>query len=267
MTAKRALVTGCSTGIGRATAIELTKRGYEVIATARRPETLEGIDAAGTLALDVDSDSSVAAAVAEAGPVDVLVNNAGFGVEGPIESVSLDEVRRMFETNVFGSIRRIQAVLPGMRERESGAIVNVTSTAAIAAPPLGGYYAATKFAMEAISESLKLEAGHFGVRVFAIEPGLIATSFADNALDHRDEPGPYEELGTLWAKAMETLGGGQTAPGPELVATAIATALESDGTRLRWPVGQDAEMIASARTGTDYDEFVTGMRAVLGLDW
>jgi NAD(P)-dependent dehydrogenase (short-subunit alcohol dehydrogenase family) len=173
----------------------------------------------------------------------------------------------MFETNVFGSARMIQACLPGMRERGSGAIVNVTSTAAIAAPPLGGYYAATKFAMEAISESLKLEVGHFGIRVFAIEPGVIETSFGTNALDHRAEAGPYEELGTLWAKAMETLGGGQVAPGPELVATAIATALDSDGSQLRWPVGQDAELIAAARNGTDYDEFVAGMRTVLDLDW
>jgi NAD(P)-dependent dehydrogenase (short-subunit alcohol dehydrogenase family) len=121
--------------------------------------------------------------------------------------------------------------------------------------------------MEAVSESLKMEAGHFGIRVFAIEPGVIETSFGTNVLDHRGEPGPYEELGTLWAKAMETLGGGEVAPGPELVATAIAEALESDGSRLRWPVGQDAEMIAAARTGSDYDEFVAGMRAVLNLDW
>lgn len=267
MTSKRALITGCSTGIGRATAVDLHARGYEVIATARRPETIEDLEVVGRIALDVDSDESVANVVAEAGPIDVLVNNAGFGVEGPIETVPLDEVRRMFETNVFGSARMIQAFLPGMRERGTGTIVNVTSTAAIAAPPLGGYYAATKFAMEAISEALKLEAGHFGIRVFAIEPGVIETNFGSNALDHRAEPGPYEELGTLWTKAMDTLGGGQVAPGPELVATAIATALESDGTQLRWPVGQDAELIAAARTGTDYDDFVAGMRTVLNLDW
>ena len=267
MTSQRALITGCSTGIGRATALELTARGYEVIATARRPETIEDLEVAQRLSLDVDSDGSVAKAAAEVGAIDVLVNNAGFGVEGAIETVPLDEVRRMFETNVFGSARLIQAFVPGMRERGAGAVVNVTSTAAIASPPLGGYYAATKFAMEAISESLKLEVGHFGIRVFAIEPGVIETSFGANALDHRAEAGPYEELGTLWAKAMDTLGGGQAPPGPELVATAIATALESDGTKLRWPVGQDAEMIAAARTGTDYDEFVAGMRAVLDLDW
>ncbi len=267
MASQRALITGCSTGIGRATAAELAARGYEVVATARRPETLDGLDVAKTLALDVDSDESVARAVADAGPVDVLVNNAGFGVEGPIETVPLGEVRRMFETNVFGSARMIQAVVPGMRERGSGAIVNVTSTAGIAAPPLGGYYSATKFAMEAVSEALKLEVGHFGIRVFAIEPGVIETSFGSNALDHRSEAGPYEELGTLWAKAMDTLGGGQVPPGPELVAATIVAALESDGTKLKWPVGQDAEMIATARNGTDYDEFVAGMRAVLNLDW
>ncbi len=267
MTSKRALITGCSTGIGRATAVELHARGYEVIATARRPETIGDLEVAGTMALDVDSDESVAHAVAEAGPIDVLVNNAGFGVEGSIETVPLDEVRRMFETNVFGSARMIQAVLPGMRERGAGTIVNVTSTAAIAAPPLGGYYAATKFAMTAVSEALKLEVGHFGIRVFAIEPGVIETSFGSNALDHRAEPGPYEELGTLWTKAAEILGGGEAAPGPELVAAAIAAALESDGSQLRWPVGADAELVAAARNGTDYDEFVAGMRAVLNLDW
>ena len=134
MTSQRALVTGCSTGIGRATALELTARGYEVVATARRPGTIADLEVAEKLALDVDSDSSVAEAVAAAGPVDVLVNNAGFGVEGPIESVPIDEVRRMFETNVFGSVRMIQAVLPGMRERARGAIVNVTSAPAAASP-------------------------------------------------------------------------------------------------------------------------------------
>src|ERR1700674_1113804 len=105
MTANRAIVTACSTGIGRATAVELTARGYEVIATARRPETLADLKVAQTMALDVDSDASVQDALASAGPIDVLINNAGFGVEGPVESVPLQEVRRMFETNFFGAAR------------------------------------------------------------------------------------------------------------------------------------------------------------------
>ena len=267
MTAKRALITGCSTGIGRATATELTTRGYEVIATARRLESLDGLKVDQTLALDVDRDDSVADALATAGPVDVLVNNAGFGLEGAIETVPLEEVRRMFETNVFGAARMIQAFLPAMRERGSGAIVNVASTAGIAAPPLGGYYAASKFALEALSESLHLEVGHFGVKVVVIEPGAIETRFQANVLDHRDEPGPYQELGVLWQEAQGKLNGGQATPGPELVASAIADALTSDRAQLRWPVGTDAELVAAARQGTSYDDFEAAMRQFLDLDW
>lgn len=265
--ARRALITGCSTGIGRATALELTDRGYEVIATARRLEALEDLKVAQTMALDVDVDASIAEAVSTVGPVDVLVNNAGFGVEGPVETVPLDEVHDMFETNFFGAARMIQAFLPAMRERGAGAVVNVTSTAGIAAPPLGGYYAASKFALEALSEALHLEVGHFGIRVFAIEPGVIETRFSANVVDHRDEPGPYEQLGTLWKGAQEKLSGEQTAPGPELVASVIADALESDQHHLRWPVGSDAELIAAARQGTSYDDFEAAMRQTLDLDW
>ncbi len=267
MTTKRAIVTGCSTGIGRATAIELSARGYDVVATARRRETLDDLKVAQVLELDVDDERSVAAAVAAAGPIDVLVNNAGFGVEGAIETVPLDEVRRMFETNFFGAARMIQALVPGMRERGAGAVVNVTSTAGIAAPPLGGYYAASKFALEALSEALHLEVGHFGIRVLVIEPGAIETRFGANVLDHRDEPGPYAELGSLWQHAQTTLTGEEGAPGPELVASVIADALETDRRQLRWPVGTDAELVAAARQGTNYDDFEAAMRQVLDLDW
>src|SRR4051794_26631091 len=114
---QRALITGCSTGIGRATAAELAKRGYDVVATARRLEAIEDLDVGVRLALDVDNDESVAAACRAAGPIDVVVNNAGFGVDGAVETVPLDEVRRMFETNFFGMARMIQAFVPGMRER------------------------------------------------------------------------------------------------------------------------------------------------------
>jgi short-subunit dehydrogenase len=241
MTAKRAIVTGCSSGIGRATAIELTARGYEVIATARRSETLTDLKVAQTLALDVDSDESVAAARKQAGPVDVLVNNAGFGVEGAVEAVPLADVRRMFETNFFGAARMIRAFVPAMRERGSGAVVNVTSTAGIAAAPLGGYYAASKFALEALSEALHLEVGHFGVKVLVIEPGAIETSFGANVVDYRYEPGPYEPLAHQWEGAVEALRGNQPAPGPELV--------------------------AATRQGMSYDEFEATMRQALGVDW
>ena len=267
MTNKRAIITGCSTGIGRATAIELSARGYDVIATARRRETLDDLKVAETLSLDVNDDASVASALAAVGPVDVLVNNAGFGLEGAIETVPLDEVRRMFDTNFLGAARMIQAFVPGMRERGSGAVVNVSSVAGIAAGPLGGYYSASKFALEALSEALHLEAGHFGVRVVVIEPGNIETQFGANLVDHRDEPGPYRELARIWNGAQDKLGGGEAVPGPELVASVIADALESDRAQLRWPVGSDAEMIAAARRGMSYDEFEAAMREVLQLDW
>lgn len=266
-TGRRALVTGCSSGIGRATALELAGRGYEVTATARRPETLAGLPVARTLALDVDDDASVAAARAAVGPIDVLVNNAGFGIEGAVEEVPLDDVRRAFETNVFGPARMIQAFLPDMRQQGSGAIVNVTSVAGIAAPPLAGFYAATKFALEALSEALAFEVGHFGVRVVIVEPGGIATEFGANMVDHRDRPGPYVDLARQWAGATETLRGGQAAPGPETVATAIAEALEADQAPLRLPVGTDAELVAATRAALPFDEFQAAMRQVLGIEW
>ncbi|MGZ4800420.1 MAG: SDR family oxidoreductase, partial [Acidimicrobiia bacterium] len=174
------LITGCSSGFGRGAAVELTKRGHEVIATARRPEVLEDLDVAQRVALDVDSDASVAAAVAEAGRVDALVNNAGFGVIGPVERLPIDEGKRMFETNFFGALRMIQAVLPQMRERGAGTIVNVSSVAGHVAPPLDGMYSGTKFALEGLSEALKLEVGHFGIKVALVEPGLFETEFSAN---------------------------------------------------------------------------------------
>src|SRR5436190_8027340 len=125
----RVLVTGCSTGIGRASAVELTKRGHEVVATARKPESIADLDVAATLALDVDSEESVRAAIEAAGAVDVLVNNAGFEISGPVELMPIDEVKAMFETNFFGTLRMIQGVLPHMREQERGVIVNVSSLA------------------------------------------------------------------------------------------------------------------------------------------
>jgi NAD(P)-dependent dehydrogenase (short-subunit alcohol dehydrogenase family) len=267
MADKRAIVTGCSSGIGRATALELTARGYEVIATARRHESIADLAVARALTLDVDSDESVAAAQATVGPVDVLVNNAGFGIEGPVEEVPLAEVRRAFETNFFGAARMIQAFVPAMRERGSGTIVNVTSVAGVVAGPLAGYYSATKFALEALSESLHLEVGHFGVRVVVVEPGSIETRFGDNMVDIRGRPGPYAELAAQWESAMGVLGGGEPAPGPELVATKICDALDAENGPLRLPVGADAELIVSSRQGTSYDDFEAAMRQVLQVDW
>ncbi len=264
----RVLITGCSTGIGRATAVELTKRGHDVIATARRPETLDDLEVEERLPLDVDSDDSARAAVERAGAIDALVNNAGFGLVGPVETTPLAAVRQLFETNVFGAWRMMQAVLPGMRARGGGTIVNVTSLAGRVVSPLNGAYSASKFALEAVTEALHYEAGHFGIRVVAIEPGAFTTGFSERELRLGMDP-PYDELDRQWAEAFERLPGRDPAgqPGPEPVAAAIADAIESPDTPRRVPVGADADVIISTRTQMDDAAFEATMRGVLGLDW
>lgn len=263
----RVLITGCSTGFGRATTLELTKRGHEVIATARRPDTIDDLDCADKLPLDVDDDASVAAAVKNAGPVDVLVNNAGFGITGPIEHVPLSEFRRMFETNVLGAVRMIQAVLPQMRERGSGTIVNVTSLAGLVTPPTGGAYSATKHALEAVSEALHYEVGHFGIRVALVEPGFFETQFQGKEPRFGlDEP-PYDELDRQWQTAFGKLQGDGQPSGAEPVAQVIADAVEGKEQKLRWPVGADADMVLSARSSMDDETFEATMRGALDLTW
>jgi NAD(P)-dependent dehydrogenase (short-subunit alcohol dehydrogenase family) len=266
MTAGRVLVTGCSSGFGRATAIELAKRGFEVVATARRPETLDDLDVAQRLALDVTSDEGVAAAVAAAGPLDVLVNNAGIDVSGPIERVPLAEAKRVFETNLWGAVRLMQAVAPGMRERGSGTIVNVSSVAGRVSAPLLGFYSASKHALGAVSEAAALELGHFGVRVLLVEPGEFATNI-QQVSPHLgvDEP-PYDELDRIWSEARGRITP-DPLPGPEPVAALIADAIESDDPKVHWPVGEDAELVVGTREALDYESFVATMRQTLGIDW
>jgi NADP-dependent 3-hydroxy acid dehydrogenase YdfG len=252
----RVLITGCSTGFGRATAVELTKRGHEVLSSARRPETLDDLDVTEKLRLDVDDDASVADAVKRVGRVDALVNNAGFGITGPIEHVPLPEFRRMFETNVLGAVRMIQAVLPQMRERGSGTIVNVTSLAGLVTPPTGGAYSATKHALEAVSEALHYEVGHFGIRIALVEPGFFETEFQGKEPRFGLDAPPYDELQ-----------GGEPAAGAEPVAQVIADAVEGTEQKLRWPVGADAEMVLAARSSMDDETFEATMRGTLDLTW
>lgn len=263
----RVLITGCSTGIGRAAAVELAARGHEVVATARRVDVLDDLDVAQRLALDVDDDASVEVAVAAAGPVDALVNNAGFGVIGPVECVPLTEGRRGMETNFFGAVRMIQAVLPSMRERGSGTIVNVTSLAGRVAPPFDGFYSATKFALEGLSEALHFEVGHFGIRVRIVEPGVFGTGFQSNVARFGVDVPPYDELDRQWSGARDVLIAGGDAPGPEAVGVAIADAVESTEAKLRWPVGADAEMVLAVRAASTDEEFEATMRTTLGLTW
>ncbi|HEY6317983.1 MAG TPA: SDR family oxidoreductase [Acidimicrobiia bacterium] len=263
----RVLITGCSSGFGRGAAIELTKRGHEVVATARRPGTLEDLDVAARLALDVDDPASVRAAVDAAGPLDALVNNAGYGIVGPVESVSLDEARRCMETNVFGAARLIQAVLPGLRARGGGTIVNVSSVAGRVGAPLSGFYSATKWALEGLSESLHFEVGHFGIRVRIVEPGAFETGFGARELREGLDGPPYDELEREWEATRPALLGDGPPPDPADVAVVIADAIESTEVRLRWPVGADADLAIGAKDSMTFEEFESTMRGVLGVTW
>ncbi|MCW1958012.1 MAG: SDR family NAD(P)-dependent oxidoreductase [Mycobacterium sp.] len=204
------LVTGCSTGIGRATALRLAKAGHTVYATARRVDSIADLRAAGahTLALDVTDEASMTAAVeqvvAEQGAVGVLINNAGYSQSGAIETLSMDDLRRQFETNVFGLVRMCQLVLPGMRRQGWGRIVNISSMGANFTFPGGGAYHASKYAVEAISDALRFEVKGFGVGVTVIQPGLIRTEFASTAQTGlATDDGPYAEFNASVGAATE----------------------------------------------------------------
>lgn len=257
----RALITGCSTGIGRATAQAMARRGYEVVATARRRETLEGLDVYARLQLDVVDDASVRAAVETAGEIDVLVNNAAWEVYGPAEALPVDRVLAMFDTNVVGPLRLIQAVAPGMRERRRGIIVNISSAAGVIAGPLNGGYSSTKHALEALSESLRYELGHWGIRVVLIEPGEVNTAWHENAQAFGQD-GPYAEL---FAQLLSNYPN-PNAPGPEVVSDVIIEAVEAEHPRFRWPVNVRPEVLA-ARRQMDDETWERQYRAVRRIDW
>ncbi|MFJ8476398.1 SDR family NAD(P)-dependent oxidoreductase [Kitasatospora sp. NPDC094011] len=211
--AKTVLITGCSSGMGRRAALALHRLGHRVYATARRPETLAELAAVGltTLTLDVTDEASMAAAVArieeEHGSVDILINNAAYGLHLPVESATPGEVRAQFDTNVFGLVRMTQLALPGMRRAGHGRIVNLSSMGGRFSPPGGAFYHASKHAVEAISDSLRLEVAPFGIKVVVVQPGPTITEFADTAVGtmraEADPADPYArfraELADMYA--------------------------------------------------------------------
>jgi NAD(P)-dependent dehydrogenase (short-subunit alcohol dehydrogenase family) len=216
------------------------------------------------MALDVNDPESVRAAIAAAGKLDAVVNNAALNSEGPLESVPIDLVAGMFDTNVLGALRVIQAVLPAWRDRGSGVIVNVSSVQGKVGTPLEGPYAATKHALEAISECLHIEVGHFGIRVMIIEPGYIEPGMKPGLV--HDGPDAYDELRRQW-EPNDSLLNPQGRPGPEIVGQAIADAIEDPSTPLRVEVGHDAALVLGARRALDDASFEEAMRGVLGLTW
>ena len=258
------LITGCSSGIGEETARRLAAKRWKVYATARRPEQLAELAEAGcrTLALDVTDESSmheaVAAVEAESGAVGALVNNAGYSLSGAVETLSMDEVRREFETNVFGLVRMCQLVLPAMRAAGRGRIVNLSSMGGKLTFPGGGAYHASKYAVEAFSDALRYEVAGFGVRVVIVEPGLILTRFGETAASSvgagaEDDAGagPYDVFNAkVGATTLAAYDGpmARLGAGPEAVARVIERAITARRPRPRYRVTASARVLMTQRS-------------------
>ena len=283
------LITGTSSGIGLATALHFARLGHEVHAGLRNPagatELTQAIEREKLpirpVAIDVDDAASVQRGVTEvldkAGRIDVLVNNAGIGGGGPIEDVPVDWAKGLFETNYFGAIRMIQAVLPGMREGRSGAIVNVSSIAGRVAVAGHGHYSAVKHALEAASEALAQEVQAFGIRVVIIEPGVVVTPIFTKARRFADPASPYavhvRRLLLFYQMQMKT------PSQPSDVAAVIHEAVTTKAPTLRYLVGEDAKRLAAGRQRLTDEEYIAGgrpmpddeyldlMRRRFGFDW
>ncbi|WP_329550488.1 oxidoreductase [Streptomyces sp. NBC_00696] len=245
---KVALVTGASSGIGASTALRLREAGFAVYGAARRVDRMAELAAAGvhTLALDITDDTSVKHAVdrvvAEQGRIDVLVNNAGYGSYGALEEVSLDEARAQIEVNVFGLAHLTQLVLPHMRTRRSGTIINISSMGGRFATPLGSWYHASKFAVEGLSDALRLELKRFGIDVVLVEPGSIQTEWGAIAADKvraTSGHGPYREQADAVAKSLadSSREGARMTSSPSVIAAAVTKAATARRPRTRYSVG------------------------------
>jgi short-subunit dehydrogenase len=270
MTKKVALVTGASSGIGEATARQLQQAGFIVYGTARRTDRMGDLAASGvrTLALDVTSETSAAGAVAEIiaaeGRIDVLVNNAGYGSYGALEDVPMEEARAQIEVNVFGLARLTQLVLPHMRAQRGGTIVNISSMGGRFATPLGAWYHASKYAVEGLSDALRLELRQFGIDVVLIEPGSIRTAWGAIAADKlrtTSSQGPYAEQADAMAASLERSsrpGSRMTSPAT-VIGKAVTTAATARRPRTRYRVGFGARpLIFLSRLLPDrtFDAFV-----------
>jgi len=253
---KTALVTGASSGIGEAIARRLMADGYRVFAGARRVDRMQALGAVGArlLALDVTDDGSLKAAIeaiaAEGNGLAVLVNNAGYGSYGSLEEVPIEEGRRQFEVNLFGLARLTQLVLPIMRAQGHGAIVNISSMGGKIYEPYGSWYHATKFAVEGLSDSLRLELAPFGIRVIIVEPGAIRTEWTgiarDNLLAHSGA-GAYAKGAQAHARVLAAFDGSRNASPPEVVARTVSQALKARRPRARYATGSGAPPLLFAR--------------------
>lgn len=254
-----AVITGASSGIGKAAAEALARRGFRVFAGIRLAEAGDTLRGAGItpVMLDVTSDEAVATAVqtvlGQAGRIDVLVNNAGYGQYGNLEDVELADAQRQFDINVFGLMRVTRAVLPAMRRQRSGRIITISSVAGRMSTPFAGWYSASKHAVEALSDALRLEVAPFGIQVTVVQPAAIKTGFDDVALDELERTTrteAYQPMAAAFRRLVE--GSYARAPGPEVVAEAVARAATARRAPIRIPVpGQARAMLLLKRLLSD----------------
>lgn len=270
------LITGANSGFGLLTAQTFAKAGHTVQATLRDPAKSQGLDAlkaaglpVNVLTLDVTDQASIDAAVAQAtakAPLDVLVNNAGYELSSPTEHMTDANLLRQFDTNVFGVVRMMRAVVPAMRRRGSGTIVNLSSVAGLLAAPFAGAYSASKHAVEGLSEAAWYELRPFGVRVVLIEPGAFTTAFGDNVVTEPafDANSPYRAVADQFSQALQGMRSGPPQD-PQEVADLILAAATDPDPKLRHLAGNDARMFIGVYRSTDFEGFARTMLAQLGL--
>ena len=271
---KTALVTGASSGIGEETARTLHKLGYTVYAAARRTDRLKQLTNVGihALTMDVTDDESMTSGIekiiAETGRIDVLVNNAGYGSFGAIEDVSIDEARRQFEVNVFGLARLTQLVLPHMRAQRSGTIINISSMGGRLTTPLGGWYHATKYAVEALSDALRMETAPFDIDVVVIEPGGIRTEWSGIAADHLEETAEgsaYASQIKAVANSMRSESTNKRQSPPSVIADTVEKIVTARKPRTRYVVGFAAKPLVTLRRLLPDRAFDRVISAALGV--
>ena len=272
---KIAVITGSSSGIGLESALVLARNGYTTYATMRSLDKDTSIKAVvqneslpiKVVQLDVTDETSVKNAIdhiiSEAGRIDLLVNNAGYGLVGALEDLAMEEIKSQYETNLFGLIRAIQVVLPTMRKQRSGRIINISSGAGIFGYPGGSAYVGTKFAVEGLSESIAYELEPFGIKVILIEPGFIRTNFGNAmvmAKKVQDSASPYSELMQKIMASTTQLA--KNASDAELVASIILEAASNPNPRLRYLAGKDVESWAASKKNMNELEFFNMMKSL-----
>jgi NAD(P)-dependent dehydrogenase (short-subunit alcohol dehydrogenase family) len=261
------LITGASSGVGLATARLLSQRGYKVFGTGRHPANVDGTPPVDMLLLDVRADDSVRACVEavvhRGGRVDVLINNAGYELAGALEELSLEEARAQLETNFFGVVRMVDAVLPLMRRQQSGHIINVSSLAGLSAIPFLGVYSASKFALEGYTEALRHEVKPFNIHVSLTEAGFLKTPMMNHrqlAANRLAEYDPWRQRALDAIRAHEEKG-----PGPEAVAETLLEIVSSKTPRLRYLIGGQARTVARLRRFLPAGMYEYGVRRTFSI--